>query len=93
MHFVGRKMWYDLMRRSAEDKVSGAIRLSFAWDVTARSLLTLRLKALERVLAQRVEVLCMLDPVSAETALSWAIEDNEAESLATDSKVNVYHHL
>ena len=81
-------MWYDLMRRSAEDKVSGAIRLSFAWDVTARSLLTLKLSALERVLAQRVEVLCMLNPVSAETAMEWAKEDSEAaDSSAPDSKV------
>ena len=45
------------MRRSAADAVRGSIRLSFSWDVTARSLLNLKLAALERVLAQRTEVL------------------------------------
>lgn len=63
------------MRRSAADNVSGSIRLSFAWDVTARSLLNLKLTALERVLAQRTEVLCMLNPVPVETAIKWARED------------------
>ena len=63
------------MRRSAADRVSGSVKLSFAWDVTARSLLNLKLAALERVLAQRTEVLCMLNPTTADTALRWALED------------------
>ena len=63
------------MRRSAADRVSGSVKLSFAWDVTARSLLNLKLAALERVLAQRTEVLCMLNPTTADTALRWARED------------------
>lgn len=75
------------MRRSASDKVGGAIKLSFAWDVTARSLLTLKLNALERVLAQRVEVLCMLNPVKAETALQWAKEDAHVEPADPESQV------
>lgn len=77
------------MRRTAGDKVSGAVRLSFAWDVTARSLLTLKLNALERVMAQRVEVLCMLNPVTADIALQWAKEDLRSEAPAPESKVQL----
>lgn len=69
------------MRRSAGDSVSGSIRLSFSWDVTARSLLNLKLAALERVLAQRTEVLCMLSPTSADMALKWATEDSQHHHL------------
>lgn len=69
------------MRRSAGEAVSGSIRLSFAWDVTARSLLNLKLAALERVLAQRTEVLCMLSPTNADTALKWANEDSQQHQI------------
>lgn len=84
---AGSKHWFPLMRRSAGESVSGSIRLSFAWDVTARSLLNLKLAALERVLAQRTEVLCMLNPTSADTALKWAQEDSQQLQLAhTETK-------
>jgi len=53
---AGSKHWFPLMRRSAADAARGSIRLSFSWDVTARSLLNLKLATLERVLAQRSEV-------------------------------------
>ena len=85
------------MRRSAGEAVSGSIRLSFAWDVTARSLLNLKLAALERVLAQRTEVLCMLNPTHADKALSWAREDAQQHQLAQPepkekvSYVQAYH--
>lgn len=78
----GSKHWFPLMRRSATDSVRGSIRLSFAWDVTARSLLNLKLAALERVLAQRIEVLCMLNPTTADTALQWAKEDAQQNQIA-----------
>ncbi len=79
---AGSKHWFHLMRRSAGETVSGSIRLSFAWDVTARSLLNLKLAALERVLAQRTEVLCMLNPTHADKALSWARQDAQQNQLA-----------
>ena len=80
------------MRRSAGDAVSGSIRLSFSWDVTARSLLNLKLAALERVLAQRTEVLCMLNPTGADLALKWASEDSQQYQLPQpDPKEKVDH--
>ena len=51
--------------------MSGRLQLAFAWDVTARSLLTLKLRCLEHVLQQRREILCMLSPVGAQQALHW----------------------
>ncbi|KAK9815754.1 hypothetical protein WJX72_009012 [[Myrmecia] bisecta] len=71
----GSKRWYTLARRSAHDSVAGRLKLGFAWDVTARSLLTLKLAMLERVLAQRVEILCMLQPVPAQVAADWLLEE------------------
>jgi hypothetical protein len=65
--------WYTLMRRSPTDEVSGSLRLAFEWDVTARGLLTLKLHALERVLQQRVEILCMLRPVPLAVAETWEV--------------------
>ena len=66
------------------------MQLSFAWDVTARSLLNLKLAALERVLAQRTEILCMLNPVDAATALAWAKEDGaQAPTEGTESSGEV----
>ena len=44
------RKWYTLMRRDAGDTVSGRLQLGFAWDMTARSLLSLKLAALEGVL-------------------------------------------
>ena len=48
------------------------VRLAFEWDITAKGLLALQLGAMERVLAQRQEILCMLSPVLAPGALAWA---------------------
>lgn len=59
------------MRRDAGDSVSGRLQLGFAWDVTARSLLSLKLQALENVLSQRQEILCALSPVPPSTAYKW----------------------
>lgn len=92
--FIGSKHWFHLMRRSAGEAISGSIRLSFAWDVTARSLLNLKLAALERVLAQRTEVLCMLNPTHADKALSWAKEDAQQHQLAQpEPKEKVRHKV
>ena len=63
--------WFPLMRRAAGDAVAGRLQLGFDWDFNARSLLRLKLAALEGVLAQRVEVLCSLVPVPASQALAW----------------------
>lgn len=63
--------WFTLRRRDATDNVSGRLQLEFAWDVTARSLLSLKLSALENVLCQRTEILCALNPVPASKAYKW----------------------
>ena len=62
--------------------VSGQLQLGFAWDVTARSLLSLKLAALENVLAQRQEILCALDPVPAATVLRWIKEPPPAAKVS-----------
>lgn len=77
------------MRRDSKDAVCGRLKLAFAWDVTARSLMSLMLKALEHVLQQRREILCMLDPVSPITALTWSSPGSSAASTAT---MQVLHH-
>lgn len=64
--------WYTLMRRAAGEEVGGRVRLAFEWDITARGLLALKLAALERVLAQRTEILCMLHPVTPSGAAAWS---------------------
>ena len=51
--------------------MSGRLQLEFAWDVTARSLLSLKLAALENVLCHRTEILCALNPVPAAKAFRW----------------------
>lgn len=71
------------MRRDGKDAVGGQLRLAFAWDVTARSLMSLMLKALEHVLQQRREILCMLAPVSPHTAMTWSTPGSSAASTAT----------
>ncbi len=86
---AGSKTWYSLMRRDSKDAVCGRLKLAFAWDVTARSLMSLMLKALEHVLQQRREILCMLDPVSPITALTWSSPGSSAASTAT---LQVLHH-
>ena len=57
---------------------SGQLQLRFVWEVTARSLLTIKLHALERVLAQRQEILAALQPVPAAVVRSWAPADGDA---------------
>lgn len=59
------------MRRAAGEDIGGRVRLCFEWDITARGLLALKLAALERVLSQRTEILCMLHPVSPRMAAAW----------------------
>ena len=54
---------------------SGQLQLRFVWEVTARSLLTIKLHALERVLAQRQEILAALQPVPPAVVRGWAPPD------------------
>jgi hypothetical protein len=87
--FAGSRQWYTLMRRDAGDAVSGRLQLGFAWDVTARSLLSLKLQALENVLSQRQEILCALNPVPPYTTLKWmkalaASKDKESGKVIID---------
>ncbi len=79
---AGSKHWYTLMRRDAGDAVSGQLQLGFNWDVTARSLLSLKLAALENVLSQRQEILCALNPVPASTAQRWTRDAHKAQDAA-----------
>ncbi|KAK9867090.1 hypothetical protein WJX84_006946 [Apatococcus fuscideae] len=65
------QQWYTLTRSNAHDRVTGRLRMGFSWEITVRSLLTLKLSIMERVLAQRVEILCMLHPVQPQKALDW----------------------
>lgn len=78
----GTPFWFPLMRRSAADTVSGQVQLRFQWDVTARGLLTIKLAALERVLAQRREILAALQPVPVQMALKWAQPNPDVTSKA-----------
>lgn len=80
--YAGKERWFTLIRRTPHDTVQGRLCLAFAWDVTARGLLQLKLAALERVLAQRTEILSMLHPVPADVTTGWSNEllrDAEAE--------------
>ncbi len=49
--------------------------MGFSWEITVRSLLTLKLSIMERVLAQRIEILRMLHPVLPDKALDWLLPD------------------
>jgi len=77
------------MRRSASDTVSGQLQLRFLWDVTARGLLTIKLAALEQVLAQRREILAALQPISVQTALHWTKLDPGVSSVAAAAAENI----
>eukprot|EP00887_Chlorella_sp_A99_P007742 scaffold20.g7742.t1 len=67
----GTPLWFPLMRRGAGDSVTGRLQLRFQWEITARGLLTIKLHALERVLAQRREILAALTPVGPQVVLRW----------------------
>lgn len=75
---AGTPLWLPLARRDAGDAVSGQLQLRFVWEVTARSLLTIKLHALERVLAQRQEILAALQPVPPAVVRAWAPPDSGA---------------
>lgn len=64
-------LWYPLMRRTANDDIQGKIQLRFHWDVTTRGLMSIKLLALENVLAQRREILAALQPVQSIESLTW----------------------
>lgn len=51
---------------------SGQVQLDITWEATPRSVLTTKLRALERVLAQRQEILAALRPVPASVVRTWA---------------------
>lgn len=75
---AGTPLWLPLARRDAGDAVSGQLQLRFVWEVTARSLLSIKLHALERVLAQRQEILAALQPVQPAVVRSWAPPESGA---------------
>ena len=65
-------LWYPLMRRTAGDEITGRLQLRFHWDVSTRGLMSIKLLALESVLAQRREILAALQPVESLESLAWA---------------------
>ena len=65
-------VWYPLMRRTASDEISGRVQLRFQWDVTTQGLLSIRMLALESVLAQRREILAALQPVQSVESIAWS---------------------
>lgn len=82
------------MRRDAGDAVSGRLQLGFNWDVTARSLLSLKLAALENVLNQRQEILCALNPVPASAAQRWTRDARKApEAAAQVGQFSIRHGI
>ena len=78
---AGSKHTYTLRRSGPSDEVTGTIALGFAWDITARSLLLMKLATLEGVLAQRVEILCMLRPTPSRSVQGWVEADAQAPKL------------
>jgi hypothetical protein len=63
------------------------LQLRFVWEVTARSLLTIKMHALERVLAQRQEILAALQPVPPLVVRGWApTEEGEAVQLEAEDR-------
>lgn len=66
-----------LSRRQANDAVSGSIQIRFSWDISAKSLLILKKQALERVIAQRTEIMSLLYPVDS-TDMKAKIEAAES---------------
>ena len=65
-------------RRPCPPCRSGPLQLRFVWEVTARSLLTIKMHALERVLAQRREILAALQPVPPGVVRGWAPPESGA---------------
>lgn len=55
---------FVLSRRSADEEVSGKVRLRFEWEVTPHSLLLVRLRATEKMLTERLEILSLMRPIS-----------------------------
>ena len=85
---AGSKHHYTLRRSGPSDEVTGTIALGFAWDITARSLLLMKLATLERVLAQRVEILCLLRPTAPRVVQAWVEADAQPHDAEVRSVTN-----
>lgn len=64
-------LWYPLMRRTARDDISGRVQLRFHWDVTTKGLMSIKVSAMESVLAQRREIIAALQPIQSSEAIAW----------------------
>ena len=71
-------LWYPLMRRTAGDDISGRVQLRFHWDVSTKGLMSIKMAAMESVLAQRREIIAALQPVQSHEAISWRKPDQDA---------------
>jgi hypothetical protein len=57
---------YTLGRQQGTDEVKGEVVISLSWRTNANSLMQLKVDTLEEILAQRMEILAQLKPLSAE---------------------------
>ena len=76
---------YTLGREKGTDKVSGEVVISLSWRTNANSLMHLKVQTLEDILAQRMEILAQLKPLSAE---EW-----EERVSNIKRRENLVHHL
>jgi len=76
---------YTLGRQQGTDKVSGEVVISLSWRTNANSLMQLKVQTLEDILAQRMEILAQLKPLSAE---EW-----EKRVSNVKKRENLVHHL
>lgn len=80
-------LWYPLMRRSANDEISGKVQLRFHWDVSTRGLMSIKMSAMESVLAQRREIIAALQPIQSLEAISWR-QPNPDTFASTEEDLN-----
>lgn len=80
-------LWYPLMRRSANDEITGRVQLRFHWDVSTRGLMSIKMSAMESVLAQRREIIAALQPIQSHEAIAWR-KPNQDTFASLDEKMN-----
>lgn len=76
--------WYMLTRRSGQQHITGQIKLAFEWTFTREAILQLEVVELERILAQKLEVLAMLQPLPS-NKVAELLPDSQAARGATSA--------
>jgi len=62
---ANESLHYTLGRQQGTDEVSGEVVISLSWRTNANSLMQFKVQTLEEILAQRMEILAQLKPLSA----------------------------